>query len=178
MFRLRLRAIFSPFINFMLFIPRVIYNKFTTLNQQNAQTWSLDIYIITSHIMCLHVLVCKGPSSGNKMEVIQHTTKSVSFVYSWYGVELVRKLVAHGDTREGKWRGNWRMEWVASTLTPAPNMVYPALFKLMRTPQLPAVDWTDAPTDLNGLVRFGERRNLVSARMPSRSARAILKSNG
>ena len=88
-------------------------------------------------------------------------------------VELVRNLVAHGDAREGKWRGNWRMEWVASTLTPPPNVVYPALLKLMRTPRLPAVDWTDAPTDLNGLVRFGERRNLVSARVPSRSARAI-----
>ena len=37
------------------------------------------------------------------------------------------------------------MEWVASTLTPPPNMVYPALLKLMRTPRLPAVDWTDAP---------------------------------
>jgi len=24
--------------------------------------------------------------------------------------------MAHGDTREGKWRGNWWMEWVASTL--------------------------------------------------------------
>jgi len=31
-------------------------------------------------------------------------------------VELVRNLMAHGDAREGKWRGNWRMEWVASTL--------------------------------------------------------------
>ena len=29
------------------------------------------------------------------------------------------------------------------------------------------------PTYLNGLVRFGERRDLVSARVPSRSARAI-----
>ena len=89
-------------------------------------------------------------------------------------LELVRNLVAHGDARERKWRGNWRMEWVASNLTPPPNVVYPALLKLMRTPRLPAVDWTDAPTDLNGLVRFGERRNLVYARMPSRSARAIL----
>jgi len=88
-------------------------------------------------------------------------------------VELVRNLVAHGDAREGKGRGNWQMEWVASTLTPSPNVVYPALLKLMRTPWLPAVDWTDAPTDLNGLVRFGERRNLVSAHVPSRSARAI-----
>ena len=24
--------------------------------------------------------------------------------------------MAHGDAREGKWRGHWRMEWVASTL--------------------------------------------------------------
>ena len=34
-------------------------------------------------------------------------------------------------------------------------------------PQLPVVDWTDAPADLNGLVPFAERRNLVSARVPS-----------
>jgi hypothetical protein len=25
-------------------------------------------------------------------------------------------VLAHGDAREGKWGGNWRMEWVASTL--------------------------------------------------------------
>ena len=24
--------------------------------------------------------------------------------------------MAHGDARDGKWTGNWRMEWVASTL--------------------------------------------------------------
>ena len=36
------------------------------------------------------------------------------------------------------------MEWVASTLTPPPNVVYPALLKLMRTTRLPAIDWTDA----------------------------------
>ena len=93
-------------------------------------------------------------------------------------VELFRNVVAHGDAREGKWRGNWRMEWVASTLTPLPNVVYPALFKLMRKPRLPAVDWTDAPSDLNGLVRFGEIGNLVSARVPSRSARAIRLGSG
>ena len=43
----------------------------------------------------------------------------------------------------------------------------------MRKPRLPVVDWIEAPTDLNGLVRFGERRNLVSACVPSRSARAL-----
>jgi hypothetical protein len=25
-------------------------------------------------------------------------------------------VMAHGDARKGKWRGNWWMEWVASTL--------------------------------------------------------------
>ena len=48
-------------------------------------------------------------------------------------------------------------------------MVYPALLPLMRTPRLPVVDRTDAPADLNGLVRFAERLNLVSARVPSHS---------
>jgi len=44
----------------------------------------------------------------------------------------------------------------------------------MRTPRLPAVDWTDAPADLNGLVRFAERRNLVSARVPAYFKRSVL----
>jgi len=52
------------------------------------------------------------------------------------------------------------------------NMVYP----LIRTPRLPVVDWTDPPADLNGLVRFAERSNLVSARVPSRFERALPQS--
>ena len=31
-------------------------------------------------------------------------------------LEASWNAMAHGDAREGKWRGNWRMEWVASTL--------------------------------------------------------------
>ena len=31
-------------------------------------------------------------------------------------VESSWNVIAHGDAREGKWRGNWRREWVASTL--------------------------------------------------------------
>ena len=54
------------------------------------------------------------------------------------------------------------------------NMVYPASLPLMRTLRLQIVDWTDAPADLNGLVRLGERRNVVYARVPSGSAGALL----
>ena len=52
-------------------------------------------------------------------------------------------------------------------------MLYPALLPLMCTPRLPVVDWTDAPADLNGLVRFAERRNLVSAHVPSHFKRTL-----
>jgi len=83
--------------------------------------------------------------------------------------------MAHGDAQEGKWRGNWRMEWVARTLILPRNVLQPPLLPLVRTIRLPEFDWTDAPTDLNGLVHFGERRNLVSARVPSRFKRAIPK---
>jgi hypothetical protein len=39
----------------------------------------------------------------------------------WYftlerSVESSWNVMAHGDARQGKWRGYWRMEWVASTL--------------------------------------------------------------
>ena len=74
--------------------------------------------------------------------------------------------MAHGDAREGKWRGKVA-NGVGSQYPSLPrNLVYPALLPLMRTPRLP-VDWTDAPADLNGLVRFAERQKLVSARVPS-----------
>ena len=39
-----------------------------------------------------------------KSEIVQGKVDS-----SW-------SIMAQGDAREGKWRGNWRMEWVASTL--------------------------------------------------------------
>jgi hypothetical protein len=31
-------------------------------------------------------------------------------------VESSWNVNAHGDAREGEWRGNWRMKWIASTL--------------------------------------------------------------
>jgi len=33
-----------------------------------------------------------------------------------WDVESSWNVMAHGDAREGKWRGNWRMEWAARTL--------------------------------------------------------------
>jgi hypothetical protein len=83
-------------------------------------------------------------------------------------VESTWNVMAHGDAREGKWRGNWRMEWVSSTLhTTSEHYHWCAHLGC------PVVDWNDAPADLNGLVRFAERRNVVSARVPSHFKRSL-----
>ena len=44
---------------------------------------------------------------------------------------------------------------------------------VMLTPRLPVGDWTEAPADLNGLLRFAEGPNLVSARVPSHFKRSL-----
>jgi hypothetical protein len=48
---------------------------------------------------------------------------------------------------------------------------------MMGTSRLPVVDWTDALADLNGLVRFAERRNLVSAHVPSHFKRSLAQTH-
>ena len=48
-------------------------------------------------------------------------------------------------------KGKWRMEWVASTLHTTSEHGVSSI----------------TTADLNGLVRFAEIRNLVSARVPS-----------
>ena len=83
-------------------------------------------------------------------------------------VESSWNVMAHGDAREGRWRGNWRMEWVASTLhTTSEHGVSSITTADAHTSAASRrLNWRPH-ADLNGLDRFAERRNLVSARVPS-----------
>ena len=84
--------------------------------------------------------------------------------------------MAHGDAREGKLRGNMRMEWVASSLA-----LYVGTWSIHGLSADPhsstassRLNWPPPPpADLNGLVRFAERPNLISARVPSRFELAL-----
>jgi len=40
---------------FILFIPSTVNNLFATFNQQNVQYFSLSIYIVTLHLIFLHI---------------------------------------------------------------------------------------------------------------------------
>jgi len=111
--------------------------------------------------------------------------------------------MAHGDEREGKWRGNWRMEWVASTLhttyehgvssittadahTSAAScrlnwrptdLFIPLTWRIRWAPNNASkwqMGFNSAFKGLNGVVRFAERQNLVSVRGPSHFKRSLL----
>jgi len=70
--------------------------------------------------------------------------------------------------RKGSEGGNWRTEWVASTLhTTSEHGVSSITSADAHTSAASSrLNWRP-PADLNGLVRFAERRNLDSARVPS-----------
>ena len=74
-------------------------------------------------------LIFTGPQLPSSVPKIHHFFLSVSNLTSSFlkssnkpllylppAVECSWNVMTHGDAREEKWRGNWRMEWVASTL--------------------------------------------------------------
>jgi hypothetical protein len=71
------------------------------------------------------------------------------------------------------------MEWVASTLhTTSEHGVSSIITADAHTSAATELttdwtDWTDNPAELNELVRFAERRHLVSARVPSHFKRSL-----
>ena len=95
-------------------------------------------------------------------------------------VECVWNLMSHRDARgwsEGEQANGVGSQYSHTTSERGVSSIiiaHRSYLTLMRTPRLPVVDWTDAPADLNELIRFGERRNLVSARVPSRFKHSLL----
>jgi len=55
----------------------------------------------------------------HSMELSIHTTETTCWCCvqpAALAVECSWNVMAHGDAREGKWRGNWRTQWVSSAL--------------------------------------------------------------
>jgi len=75
-----------------------------------------------------------------------------------HDVESSWNVMAHGDAREAKWRGNRRMQWVASTLHTTSEHVVSSI--TTADPHTSAasirLNWRP-PADLNGLVLFARK---------------------
>ena len=82
-------------------------------------------------------------------------------------------VMAHGDAREGKWRGNWRMEWAASTLHTTSEHGVSSITTVDAHTSAASSLMNWRPRNLNGLVRFAQRRNLVFVRVPSHFKRNL-----
>jgi hypothetical protein len=66
--------------------------------------WGISV---KCHVILTPAMVwSEGSALGSGRHVLKQGTPIES---SW-------NLMAHGDARNGKWKENWRMEWVASTL--------------------------------------------------------------
>jgi len=151
--------------------------------------------------------VCKLTNFWEKRATIKQIwIKIVLYEDPLWLVDSSWNVMAHGYAREGKWRENWRMQWVASTLhttsehgvssiTTADGTRWRTVGKVKgklasgvgsQYPSHYLGTWCiqhyyrwcahlgcqestelTPPADLNGLVRFAERRNLVSVRVPS-----------
>jgi hypothetical protein len=60
---------------------------------------------------------CNGDTCAVFWFAEQKINYRVNHIYRRHAVlKSSWNVMAHGYAREGKWRGNWRMEWVASTL--------------------------------------------------------------
>ena len=87
---------------------------------------SSDLWL--SRLMVLLLITALSSPFPNKLQKIDialhlhtfrftacnHPVTLISYLNAY--VESIWNVMAHGDSREWKWRGNWRMQWVASIL--------------------------------------------------------------
>jgi len=93
--------------------------------------------------------------------------------YSLKLVESSWSVMTHGDARKRKWRGNWRKECVAIALHTTSEHGASSITNANAHPSAASSRLNWRPDDLNGLVRFAERRNLVSGRLPLHFKRSL-----
>ena len=93
--------------------------------QVNVETEFQQKYSDLPVLNKINSLTTANPFSWNKQRVYgggeEKTGRQSLLTEEWLqdiksAVDFSWNVMAHGDAREGKWRGNWWMEWVASTL--------------------------------------------------------------
>ena len=140
-----------------------------------ASVWAFCIF----RTVCHGLLLLEGRSdlSNDKSSsfaflLTENFSQKQWFGFGWLATEMVDcswKVMAHGDTREGKWRGNWRMQWVASTLhtTSEHGVSSITTADTHTSADSSRLNWRPPGRFKWTWSVSRERRNLVSAHMPS-----------
>ena len=79
-----------------------------TANQQQLHTRQFKTSNNTHETNCVLMI--------SYFAIYSLRSRNRHFLVSHRLLESSWNVTAHGDAREGNWSGNWRMEWVASTL--------------------------------------------------------------
>jgi len=90
------------------------HNRNYLVNNIYGNTYVKYLFIVIN-ICNKYVSLC-GQSAEVSLLTFIFQPLNASVLLSDGVLESSWNMMAHGDAREGKWRGNWRMEWVASTL--------------------------------------------------------------
>ena len=109
----------------------------------------------------LHLLHIINTSRNTLYHELQSSENSYALCVTEVWIVYVQSswnVMAHGDAREGNWWGNWRMEWVASTLhTTSEHGVSSISTADAHTSAASSrLNWRP-PADLNGLVRYARK---------------------
>ena len=81
--------------------------------------------------------------------------------------------MAHGDAREGKQKGNWRMEWVASTLHSTSEHGVSSISTADAHTSAASSQQNWRPRRFNWTPPFCQKMKLVSAHVPSHFKRSL-----
>ena len=107
-----------------------------------------------SHLL-YPVAFYSGPNlhSNLNQQLLDILEKAIGLDMLRTSVESSWNVMAHGDAREGKWMGNWRMEWVASTLHTTSEHGVPSITTadVHTSAASSRLNWRP-PADLNGLA--------------------------
>ena len=106
----------------------------------HQEVYCICIYAAIGKGCAFQLTVCCPSQLGQQSSKKQNTYQ---FLYI-YRIDFSWNVMTHGDLPGGKWRGNWRMEWVASTLhTASKHGVSNVTTADAHTSAVPVVDWTD-----------------------------------
>ena len=78
--------------------------NYTTLHSRIIMQWQAVLLEVCGLQVCHTVAAVYDGNTLSHSDILRNVLDS-----SW-------NVMVHSDARGGKWRGNWRMEWVASTL--------------------------------------------------------------
>ena len=122
---------------------------------------NLTVYEITLKTFCI-----AGQNTDDNMAHEHCMLDGYKYTNSGCVIDSSWNVMAHGGAREGKWRGNCRMQWIASTLhTTSEQCVSSITTADAHTSAASSrLNWRQT-ADLNGLVRFARKTKSGFARV-------------